>query len=98
MPSTAKSEEPVRRGLNPEAPVWCQKHVKEPTPGQNSVLHAISVTPPKGNIQLLLQQQQETIMVLTLLQPEVPVFSGKPIGYCKFVRAFENLGAKNLKL
>ena len=28
---------------------------------------------------------------LTLPQPEVPVFSGDPIGYCEFVRAFENL-------
>ena len=30
-------------------------------------------------------------MALTLPQPEVPVFSGDPIGYCEFVWAFENL-------
>ena len=28
---------------------------------------------------------------MTLPQPEVPVFSGDPIGYCEFVRAVENL-------
>ena len=90
VPSAAKSEEPARR-LNPEAPAWRMKRVKEPAPGQNSVPQATPVTPPKGDIQLLLHQQQEAIMALTLPQPEVPVFSGDPIGYCEFVRAFENL-------
>ena len=64
---------------------------KEPTPGQSSVPQATPVTPPKGDIQLLLHQQQEAIMALTLPQPEVPMFCGDHIGYCKFVRAYENL-------
>ena len=61
VPSTAKSEEPARC-LNPEAPAWRMKRAKEPTLGQSSVPQATPVTPPKGDIQLLLHQQQEAIM------------------------------------
>ena len=86
----AESEVPAWR-LNPEAPVWRKKHVKELTFGQNSKPQPTPATPPKDDIQLLLHQQQEAIMALTLPQPEVPVFSGDPIDYCEFVRAFENL-------
>jgi hypothetical protein len=43
------------------------------------------------NIQQLLQQQQQQTLALTLPQPEVPHFSGDPIDYCNFIRAFENL-------
>jgi len=42
-------------------------------------------------VQLLLQQQQEAILALTLPQPDVPLFTGDPVEYCDFVRAFENL-------
>ena len=49
-------------------------------------------TPNQGmDIRYLLQQQQDAIMVLTLPQPDLPVFSGDPIEYCDFIRAFENL-------
>ena len=91
-PSVLKPEEPTRQ-LNPEAPAWRGKCVVEPTRAQNSISvpHSTPVTPPKGDIQLLLHQQQEAIMTSTLWQPEVPVFSGDPIGYCEFVCAFENL-------
>ena len=41
--------------------------------------------------QQLLRQQQESILTLTLPQPDVPVFNGDPIDYNDFVRAFENL-------
>ena len=43
------------------------------------------------DIRHLLQQQQDAIMALTLPQPDLPVFSGDPIEYCDFIRAFENL-------
>ena len=39
---------------------------------------------PTADLQLLLLQQQEAIMAL-------PVFTGDPIEYCDFIRAFENL-------
>lgn len=57
-PSVAKPEKPTRQ-LNPEALVWQKKQVKEPTPGQTSVPLANSVTPPKGDIQLLFHQHAE---------------------------------------
>ena len=63
VPSAAKSEEPARH-LNSEAPAWRMKRVKEAAPGQNSVPQATPVTPPKGDIELLLHQQQEAIMAL----------------------------------
>ena len=42
-------------------------------------------------LQALVQQQQQSTLVLTLPQPDVPVFSGNPIEYWTFIRAFENL-------
>ena len=82
-----------RLPLNPEAPEWQNK-----TP-QYSPFNAVAKSTPKstyappvgGDIQLLLRQQQEAIMALTLPQPDVPVFTGDPVEYCDFIRAFENL-------
>ena len=45
---------------------------------------------PTADLQLLRLQQQEAIMALTLPQPELPMFTGDPIKYCDFIRAFEN--------
>jgi len=42
-------------------------------------------------IQQLVQQQQQGVMSLMLPQPDMQIFSGDPINYCDFVRAFENL-------
>ena len=41
--------------------------------------------------QALIRQQQESTLALTLPQPNVPIFSGNPIDYWTFIRAFENL-------
>ena len=38
-----------------------------------------------SDLQLLLRQQQEVIMALTLPQPDVPIFGSGPIGYCDFI-------------
>ena len=40
---------------------------------------------------LLIQQQQQGVMALTLPQPSLQVFSGDPVDYCDFIRAFERL-------
>ena len=37
------------------------------------------------------QQQQQGVMALTLLQPSLQVFSGDPVDYRDFIRAFEHL-------
>ena len=42
-------------------------------------------------LQLLIQQQQQGVMALTLPQPSMQVFSGDPVDYCDFIRAFEHL-------
>ena len=42
-------------------------------------------------LQALVQRQQESTLALTLPQPDIPVFSGNPIEYWTFIRAFENL-------
>ena len=42
-------------------------------------------------LQELLKQQQLQTLAMTLPQPEIPVFSGDPVEYSDFVRAFENL-------
>lgn len=42
-------------------------------------------------LQALIQRQQESTLALTLPQPNVPVFSGDPVEYWTFIRAFENL-------
>lgn len=82
-----------RLPINPQAPEWQNK-----TP-QYSPLSAVAkstpqtihVPPVNGDIQLLLRQQQEAIMALTLPQPDVPVFTGDPVEYCDFIRAFKNV-------
>lgn len=42
-------------------------------------------------LQQLIQQQQQGVMALTLPQRTMKVFSGNPIDYCDFIRAFEHL-------
>ena len=42
-------------------------------------------------VQELLKQQQLHTLALTLPQPEVPTFTGDPIEYCSFIRAFQNM-------
>ena len=42
-------------------------------------------------VQRLLKQQQLHSLALTLPQPEVPTFTGDPVEYCNFIRAFENM-------
>ena len=42
-------------------------------------------------VQQLLKQQQLHTLALPLSPPEVPTFTGDPIEYCNFIRAFENM-------
>ena len=42
-------------------------------------------------LQELLKQQQLQILAMSLPQPEISAFSGNPVKYSNFVRAFENL-------
>ena len=42
-------------------------------------------------LELLVQQQQESIMASTLPQPSMPVSNGDPSEYCTFVHSFQHL-------
>ena len=42
-------------------------------------------------LQELLKQEQQQTLTMTLPEPEISVFSGDPVDYSDFVRAFENL-------
>jgi len=42
-------------------------------------------------VQQLLKQQQLHTLALTLPRLEVPTFTGDPIEYCRFIRAFESM-------
>ena len=44
-----------------------------------------------SRMQELIQRQQASTLALTLPQPVIPTFSGNPIDYWPFIRAFENL-------
>ena len=74
------------KALNPEAPEWKKEDTRFPIMGNEATRST-----PTVDLQLLLLQQQDAIMALTLPQPELPVFTGDPIEYCDFIRAFENL-------
>ncbi len=39
----------------------------------------------------MMQQQQQGIMALTLPRSAMEIFSGNPVDYCNFIRAFETL-------
>ena len=50
------------------------------------------VTKEESNVsQQLLKEQQLHTLTLTLPQPEVPTFTGDPIEYCSFIRAFKSM-------
>ncbi len=81
QPSTPKEE-----SLNPNAEEWKQesKH--------NSFQRLIENQYRQNqNLMQMMQQQQQGIMALTLPQPAMEVFSGNPVDYCNFIRAFESL-------
>ena len=42
-------------------------------------------------LQQIVQQQQQSVMALTLPQPTIKPFKGEPIEYCDFIRSFEHL-------
>ena len=75
-----------------------QPTVKHETAKENpfppdTFLERLLITQSHQNsmMQQLLQRQQESTLTLTLPQPEVPTFSGDPIEYWGFIRAFQNL-------
>ena len=62
---------------------------------QKNVSHMVEVQKlqqqQNQQLQELLKQQQQQTLAMTLPEPEISVFSGDPVDYSDFVRAFENL-------
>ena len=83
--------------LNPGAPQWfsnqsswLQQAVAQP---HYQTFERLMETQDHQNVALqrLVQQQQQSVMALTLPQPTIKVFTGDPIDYNDFVRGFEHL-------
>lgn len=90
----AKSPKPSAVVHNPNAPEWLPKQSKPQLPAlSNEPFQKLMESQENQNLALqqLVQQQQQSVMALTLPQPTVPVFSGDPLHYCDFIRAFEQL-------
>ena len=98
--------------LNPDTGEWKgYKHFAFTSNGESvegrlleqhlDLSHTIDVQklPQLKNQQLqeLLKQQQLQTLAITSPQPEISVFSGDPVEYSNFVRAFENLRANAQK-
>ena len=49
-------------------------------------------------LQQIVQQQQQSVMALTLPQPTIKPFKGEPIEYCDFIRSFEHLQVEQTTL
>ena len=87
--------------LNPEVPEWRSVPVGNSECSGDSPISYENVSQmvdlqrlqqlQNQHLQELLKQQQLQTLALTLPQPEVPVFSGGPVEYSGFVRAFENV-------
>ncbi len=87
--------------LNPAAAEWQHQNNEQnmQTPIRASTQANVNGNLPLGPaqdiqpsvFQLLLQQQQQNVKALTLPQPSLQVFSGNPVEYCDFIRAFDYL-------
>ena len=69
------------------------KHKPDDSVHIDSITHSLLEVQQQQNYRLheLVLRQQESALALTLPQPEVPTFTGNPMEYWKFIRAFENL-------
>ena len=74
-------------------PTVKEEPAKEDRRPPDTFLERLLATQSQQNavMQQLLQRQQESTLALTLPQPEVPTFSGDPIEYWGFIRAFQNV-------
>ena len=78
--------------LNPSAHEWHKAPEPEGSQIDKSFERFMATQDNQNHaLQELVRQQQQSTMALTLPQPTVPLFSGDPLHYCDFVRAFEQL-------
>ncbi len=95
--SKVQKETAVKQQFNPSVSQWLPN--QHPTPHQYDTraydyqLEHLMETHDRQNVvlQQIVQQQQQSVMALTLLQPTIKAFRGDPIEYCDFIRSFEHL-------
>ena len=69
------------------------KHKPDDSVHIDSITHSLLEAQQQQNYRLqeLVLRQQESALALTLPQPKVSTFTGNPMEYWTFIRAFENL-------
>ena len=97
QPKQIQKETPLGQHLNSSVPEWFPSQPPL-TPQYNGQtydypLQRLMETHDRQNIALqqIVQQQQQSVMALTLPQPTIKTFKGDPIEYCDFIRSFEHL-------
>ena len=102
VPLKDQFEKPISSNLNPKATEWNgnarvnNDNQDTIAPHQSSCDESFQMLMENQDhqnnvLQQLIEQQQQGVMVLTLLRPTVQVFDRNPLNYCNFVRAFEHL-------
>lgn len=92
----------ARQPLNPNANEWgCEGYLNQQNPRlynnarrlEDNPVQRLAENQDRQNEHFLqmMQLQQQGVMALSLPQPVMEVFSGNPVDYCNFIRAFENL-------
>ena len=87
----------VMQQLNPTLPSWLPNQLSSPQQdhsySQDNTLQRLMETHDRQNVALqqIVQQQQQSVMALTLPKPTIKAFRGDPIEYCDFIRSFEHL-------
>lgn len=71
---------------------------KQPGSFRDESFHMLMEPQDRQNhvLQQLVEQQQQSVMALTLLQPTMQTFNGNRTNYCDFVRAFGHLVEKKV--
>ena len=89
--------QPTERPLNPSAAQWSPNMAPGPqqpvTHVGDQAFHQLMETQDRQGVALqqIVQQQEQSVMALTLPKPTIKVFTGDPINYSDFVRGFEHL-------
>lgn len=87
---------PLASGWSPESKPLLDNAVSLPSSNVETIQRVIEFQERQAKCtEGLVTQQHQSVLSLTLPKPEVPFFSGDPIQYCGFVKAFDGLIAKD---
>ena len=87
-----KTRNPVASEISPESKPPLVNAVSPPSSNVETIQRVIESQERQAKcMEGLVTQQHQSALSLTLPKHEVPIFSGDPIQYCGFVKAFECL-------